>query len=174
MACIGARRQKEPEDVVASSPASVPSTSSSYASVTILGVKRSGAPLQARIAGEHGHDRFLVAVDEIGLAQAAGAPEGDSSESVLVGGGRAYVVGVTWIGGSADTGAEDEWEHTRSLANARKFCDEGDLDPEMVGIPADAWQLAYGKIVAPLPSEDKAASDSEPAAARMPTSAPAR
>ncbi len=131
-------------------------SSSSAAEVSLLGVRQaSKLPLQVTIAGAHGSDSFLVAVEEIGLAEAAGAPPGDTDESVLVGGGRAFRVSVTWVDDDDET-----WAPVSALANGHKFCDEdGDLDPELLEMPCDVWQLAFGKLVAPLPESDDESED---------------
>lgn len=171
-------RRREPRDSLPSPARSVGSSThassgSSFAAISILGVARkAGPPLRVRVAGEHGRDLFLVRIDEIGLAQAAGSPPGDSSESVLIGGGRAYVVALSWVDGD-DEAVADEWGRTKDLGNAKRFCDaDGDLDPEVAGIPSDAWQLAYGKIVAPLPSEDADESGDDVPAVKSAISAP--
>lgn len=150
-------KQREPEDSPRSpSPSYSGSEDSSFAEISILGVSTAnkGDPVWVRVAGAHGSDQFLVLVDEIGLSQAAGAPAGDSGDSVIIGGGRAFRVGVHWIydDDAEDDGDAKEWKEVSELGNGGKFCDEdGDLDPDTAGIPQDAWQMAYGKIIAPLP-----------------------
>lgn len=173
-----ARKQREPEDNDGALSARSGSSSLSVAAVVILGVSSSAATerprasqrpeaLKAMIAGEHGGDKFLVRIDELGLAQAAGAPVGDSEESVLIGGGRAFRVSVCWLDTENDPEDVAKWKAVSELANARRFCDcEGDLDPELAHIPSDAWQLAYGKIVAPLPAEDNGDDDGGSASSR--------
>lgn len=171
MTKMALRKQKEPEDYSCSqSDSNSAGSSSSVAAIITLGVSVSSnktnatnSPLHARIAGSHGSDCFLVCVDEIGLAQAAGSPTGDSIESVLIGGGRAFRVGVRWMEDEDDADRK-EWDALSKLGNGHKFCDEdGDLDPDIVGIPADVWQLAYGKIVTPIPAEDRSSTEEEKA-----------
>ena len=153
------RKQKEPQDDSCSEEGGSESSSSSLAEIVILGVttaKNKDAPVCVRIAGSHGPDLFLVCIDEIGLAQAAGSPAGDSGESVLIGGGRAFQVGVRWTDDEDDDDDFKEWKTVSDLSNGKKFCDEdGDLDPDTAGVPSDVWQMAYGKIVTPLPREEE-------------------
>jgi hypothetical protein len=154
----GQGREKEPEDAPRS-PSNSSGESSSAAEIVVVGVvtaKDTSAPLHLRVAGTHGSDHFLVCVDEIGLAQAAGAPPGNSGDSVLIGGGRAFQVGVRWAD-EEDSEDEDtkQWKAVSGIGNGSKFCDaDGDFDPDSARVPHDVWQMAYGKIVAPLPGDD--------------------
>jgi hypothetical protein len=163
----GQGKQKEPEDIPRSPSNSGSSGgSSSAAEIVVVGVvtaKDPSAPVRLRVAGTHGSDHFLVCVDEIGLAQAAGAPAGNSDESVLIGGGRAFQVGVRW---SDEEDPEDEdakqWKAVSNIGNGSKFCDaDGDFDPDSARVPHDVWQMAYGKIVAPLPGDDEDGSEAK-------------
>lgn len=150
-------KEKEPEDAPPQDSGSDDDgySSSTVAEICFGGVLMSkGASVSVQVAGAHGSDRFLVRIREIGLAQAAGAPPGDEAESVLIGGGRAFEVGVHWVDDGGND--EEEWNNTNELGNSSKFCDaDGDFDPGIAGVPTDVWQMAYGKIVAPLPVEEE-------------------
>ena len=79
---------------------------------------------------------------------------------MLIGGGRAFQVGVRWADDEEEDDDTREWKAVSDVGNGAKFCDaDGDFDPDAAGIPHDVWQMAYGKIVAPLPGDDESDDD---------------
>ena len=135
------------------------SGTASCAELVFTGVKipsRKSKTGETSIAGSHGPELFLLVIYEKGLMEAARS-SGEGTSAVIVD-GKAYVVSISWSGGdyaeSPDAPPPRDWQEVAALANGEGFCDEaGDFDPEKAQIPIPVWQLAFGKIIAPIPSE---------------------
>jgi hypothetical protein len=151
------KRNTEPVDVDPvcdeSDDSSSSENSSLYAGLIYEGVSHSrrGHPLKVRIAGAHGSSLFLLHVNEINISDALSSPAGDVLNSVLIGGGKAYHVILRWIESRDDV----TFLRIANNDNGSKYIDsEGDFDPGSAGLPEDVWQMAFGKLITPIPQEN--------------------
>jgi hypothetical protein len=141
------------------------SDSGSCAELLFIGVKvpsKKSKTQETFIAGSHGPEQFLLTIAEKGLMEASRSSA--AGTSAIIEDGKAYVVSISWSGGDYAESPDDppprDWQVVADLSNGEKFCDEdGDFDPDKAQLPTSVWQLAFGKIIAPIPSESQETAD---------------
>lgn len=143
------------------------SGSSCYPFIAVHGVgTRSTSPLESALLGEHGdRDYFIVTVLELPQLPSSDEVVGTASLSIVLSGGKYYRVEIR---GVEEPSRSQRRRHkgkpfvadplAAAIAaekNAEEFTDEdGDFDYVKARWPVDIWQLAYGKVVAPIQESD--------------------